>query len=234
MIPGLDAILFDLGGTLDGRGAWRDRFHRRFEACGLAEAFPFEARVRAFDYAEERSHAAADMAGARIRDLVRLHVGWQFESLGAGRSPYAATIVDGFVRDVETACAESRAMLAALADEGVRLGVVSNGCGNVATLCAEYGFTPLLSVVVDSHVFGRAKPDPEIFRHAAARLGVAFTRTGVVGDSLDRDIEPAKALGMRTFWLADDRHAATTAVDVALARLSDLPAHLRQRVPGER
>jgi HAD superfamily hydrolase (TIGR01509 family) len=228
--PELDAILFDLGGTLDGPGGWRDRFHRQFEACGLADRFGFEARVRAFDYAEERSHTDRGMARAGLRDLVRMHVGWQLESLGAAGSTASSAIVDAFVRDVESACADSRAVLTALAGDGFRLGVVSNGCGNVATLCDEYGFGSLLSVVVDSHVFGRAKPDPAIFRHAIASLAVAPSRAAFVGDSLDRDIEPAKALGLRTFWLADVRRAplkVSPSVDVVLARVADLPAHLR-------
>jgi HAD superfamily hydrolase (TIGR01509 family) len=227
-----DAILFDLGGTLDGPGGWRDRFHHQFEAAGVADKFPFAARVRAFDYAEERSHAAAGMASAGLRDLVRMHVGWQFESLGAAGSAAAAVIADRFVRDAEAACAVSREVLRALAGDGFPLGVVSNGCGNVATLCAEYGFAPLLSVVVDSHAFGRAKPDPEIFLHATSRLNVTAARAAFVGDSLDRDIAPAKALGMRTFWLADAGRAATPDVDVALKRLADLPGALRHQATG--
>jgi FMN phosphatase YigB (HAD superfamily) len=233
--PELDAILFDLGGTLDGRGGWRDRFHRQFEARGLSDAFGFDARVRAFDYAEERSHAAPEMARAGLRDHVRMHVEWQFDALGAAGSAACAGIVDGFVRDVEAACMESRAVLTSLANDGFRLGVVSNGCGNVATLCAEYGFTPLLSVVVDSHVFGCAKPDPAIFRYAIARIGAPASRSAFVGDSLDRDIEPAKALGLRTFWVSDGRRRPTRDVDVVLARVADLPAHLQpQTVRGER
>jgi HAD superfamily hydrolase (TIGR01549 family) len=234
MIPGLDAVLFDLGGTLDGPGGWRDRFHRQFTACGLGETFAHDRRVRAFDYAEDRSHARADMASVGLRDLVRLHVEWQFESLGAvAGTEAAATIVERFVREVEAACDASRQVLAALREDGYRLGVVSNGCGNVAVLCEEYGFAPMLSVVVDSQVFGRAKPDRTIFLHALAQLGADPSRAAFVGDSLDRDMEPAKALGLRTFWLAD-AHRRTQVppgvVDVALDRIEDLPKHLGQAV----
>ncbi|HEV3141921.1 MAG TPA: hypothetical protein VGY57_15455, partial [Vicinamibacterales bacterium] len=94
MIRELDTVLFDLGGTLDGRGGWRDRFHRHFADCGLGGAFAFERRVRAFDYAEEQSHAKGDMSRVGLRELVRLHVGWQFESLGASGSDAADAIVD--------------------------------------------------------------------------------------------------------------------------------------------
>lgn len=229
MVRDLDAILFDLGGTLDGSGGWRDRFHRHFVACGLADTFDFDRRVRAFDYAEERTHTG-DMTHVGLRDLVRMHVGWQFESLGAAESNAAATITDRFVREVEDACAASRRLLAALRTDGYCLGVVSNGCGNVAALCAEYGFAPMLAVIVDSHVFGRAKPEPAIFRHALDKIGAEPSRTAFVGDALDRDIEPAKALGMRTFWVSDGRRAMSPAIDVVLDRLSDLPSRLGQAV----
>ena len=230
MVPELDAVLFDLGGTLDGRGGWRDRFHRHFTECGLGDAFAFERRARAFDYAEEQSHQSADLSRAGLRDLVRLHLGWQLASLGAPDCDAAATIVERFARDVHAACAVSRRVLSALVDEGYTLGVVSNGCGNVAALCEEYGFAGLLSVIVDSHVFGRAKPDPAIFVHALSQIGADPARTAFVGDSLDRDIEPAKALGLRTFWLVDGCRTVAPAVDVALEQIADLPAHLRQAV----
>ena len=222
----LDAVLLDLGGTLDGRSGWRERFHRHFTACRLADVYPFESRVRAFDHAEERSHAAGDMTGVGLRDLLRMHIAWQFESLGGARPDTESAIVDRFVADTEQACAISRDVLAALARRGYRLGVVSNGCGNVAALCAEYGFTPFLSVVVDSHVLGCAKPDPAIMRHALARLEADPARTAFVGDSIDRDIEPAKALGLRTVWVSDGRTSASPAIDVAIDSIAELPGSL--------
>jgi FMN phosphatase YigB (HAD superfamily) len=49
-----------------------------------------------------------------------------------------------------------------------------------------------------------------------------------VGDSLDRDIEPAHALGMRTFWIANRRPGARAAADVVLTSIAALPASLRE------
>jgi FMN phosphatase YigB (HAD superfamily) len=223
-MPALDAILFDLGGTLDGRGDWRTRFHRLFAACGTHDQ-----RAAAFDRAHARGLATPEMATARLRDMLGRHVGWQCEALGVADPALERDLVDRFVREVGAAAVVNRGVLAGLVDQGFRLGVVSNGCGNAALLCEEYGYSPLLSVVVDSHCVGASKPDPAIFQYALDALGIDPARTGFVGDSLDRDIAPAKALGMRTFWVANSRQALPPpAADVALDTVADLPASLMQ------
>jgi putative hydrolase of the HAD superfamily len=169
-----------------------------------------------------------EMEEASLRDLVTHHVAWQFESLGVPGQAHVPAIVDRFVRDVEEAAAVNRRVLADLVAQGVILGVVSNACGNAARLCDEYGYASMLSVIVDSHKFGASKPDPSIFRHALKILGVRAERTGFVGDSLICDIEPAKTLGMRTFWIAGPGAHPAPAADAVLGSLADLPASLLQ------
>jgi len=56
-------------------------------------------------------------------------------------------------------------------------------------------------VIIDSAVEGVSKPDPEIFRIALRRLGLAPGDCLMVGDSFDRDVVPAKRLGLRAVWL---------------------------------
>ena len=223
----LDAILFDLGGTLDGREPWRARFHRLFFEAGVECSD--EERVRAFDYANQQSKATPEMADAGLSELLRRDIGWQFESLGIEDPELADRIVERFAAEVAEAAAVNRRVLAQLVEAGIRVGVVTNGCGNAAILCEEYGFLPFLSVLVDSHRFGHAKPDPAIFLHALTALGTPPDRTGFVGDSLDYDIEPAKAIGMRTFWIGGRRERDYRgAADVILGSVTELPAHLFQ------
>jgi FMN phosphatase YigB (HAD superfamily) len=81
----------------------------------------------------------------------------------------------------------------------------------------------LLAVVVDSAVCGLSKPDPAIFALALARLGLPPRRALFVGDSLQQDVVPARAAGLRTAWLvgAGELPAASPA-DVCLRSLGDL------------
>ena len=67
------------------------------------------------------------------------------------------------------------------------------GCGTlVAAVAAAAGVTP--------EVVG--KPTPHIFRAALARLGVPPEGAAMVGDSLISDVQGARAVGLRTIWLA--------------------------------
>jgi HAD superfamily hydrolase (TIGR01509 family) len=135
-------------------------------------------------------------------------------------------MTDRFVADVEHAVALSRGVLAILLEQGYRLGVVSNACGNARVLCEEYGFAPMLSAIVDSHEFGAAKPDLAIFRRALSLVAAPAVHAAFVGDSLDRDIGPAKRLGMRTVWIADGRPDAVGAADAVLESVLELPSLL--------
>ena len=81
-----------------------------------------------------------------------------------------------------------------------------------------------------SAVFGVAKPDPSIFQHAVAALGVTPERTLYVGDSLRFDVRGATAAGLRPVHFdpyrlcpAPDGHPHIT----ALVQLTNLIAPSR-------
>ena len=119
-----------------------------------------------------------------------------------------------------------------LAATGLKLGVVSNSDGTVerqlrrARICQiGTGRGTSVLVIVDSAVFGVAKPDPSIFQHAVAALGVAPERTLYVGDSLRFDVRGAMTAGLRPVHF--DPHRLCPAPDghphiTALVQLTDL------------
>jgi putative hydrolase of the HAD superfamily len=228
VIKVLHAVLFDMGGTLDGDGVhWLDRFDASYAAAG--RVVPRDELRRAFDEAERRAAIDEDITSCRLEPMVRRHVSWQFELLGIADSGLQSRIVSEFVTRVRAVTDRNAGLLARLAARGLTLGVVSNGCGNVETLCDEYGYRPYLSAVVDSRVVGLFKPDPAIFSYAMAALGVPAHETLMVGDSFDRDVRPAKALGMRTAWVRgarNDECPDPTLVDIHLSGLPDLWAAL--------
>jgi putative hydrolase of the HAD superfamily len=220
------AILFDMGGTLDGGVHWLDRFAALYADAGLALLRP---RVRAaFDEAERRSALDDVMLTCGLETMVERHVGWQFAHAGVDDPSLLSKIVERFVAAVRRAGVENAPILAALSARGLTLGVVSNGCGNVDVLCTELGYAPYLSAIVDSRRVGLYKPDPAIFIFAAARMGLPARSIMMVGDSFDRDIRPARSIGMMTAWLGDasEKCPDPSLVDLRLRRLSDLAAAL--------
>ncbi|MGI9087754.1 MAG: HAD family hydrolase [Chthoniobacterales bacterium] len=218
------ALLFDMGGTLDGDGGhWLERFLALYRRFGVE--LPREILRDAFDEAERRSATDETIASANFLQMIELHVQWQFTRLGLTNAALARRLVDGFVGPVNEAVIANVDLLARLAARGFALGVVSNGCGNVDKLCDDFGYAPFLSLVVDSRRVGIFKPDPAIFQYAAEKMGHAPEVTMMIGDSFERDIVPAKKIGMQTAWLAGN---ATTScsdpalVDLRLTRLPDL------------
>lgn len=223
------AILFDLGGTLDGDGLhWLDRFLALYRSFGVD--LPRDSIREAFDEAEGRSAADETIASANLAQMVRLHVQWQLAHLGFTQPELERHLVDGFIGPVRKVAARNAQLLATLAKRGFKLGVVSNGCGNVEVLCADFGYSPFLSVIVDSRRAGLFKPDSAIFRHAAEKLGGDPGTMLMVGDSFDRDIIPAKKAGMKTAWLegtVSRQCPDPSLVDLHLRRLAELPAALK-------
>ncbi len=224
----IQALLFDMGGTLDGDGLhWLDRFVDLYAAAG--ESFPRERLRAAFDDAERRAGVDEVMLRAPLAEMVARHLTWQFAHLGLDDPRLRAQLADRFVEQVRDAARANVGLLSTLKARGFALGIVSNGCGNVDVLCHDLGYMPYLSVVVDSRRVGLSKPDPAIYLCAAGRLGLPPSAIMMVGDSFDRDVMPARAVGMKTAWLrgpSTRECADPSAVDVHLLALAELPAKL--------
>lgn len=97
---------------------------------------------------------------------------------------------------------ETRAVLEDLRARGYRLGLVSNWDASGPATVARLGLDRLLDAALFSALEGVAKPDPEIFRRAARRLGLPAGRILYVGDNYHDDAPGALAAGFR-FVLID-------------------------------
>jgi putative hydrolase of the HAD superfamily len=101
---------------------------------------------------------------------------------------------------------------------------------------ARDGIADLFSVVALAPQVGVEKPNPGIFRHALDQAGVPASRAVYVGNRLDTDIRPARAIGMRTVWmLRGEAPPAPTAdqldePDAVITTLTGLPAVLARLV----
>ncbi len=223
------AILFDMGGTLDGEVHWLERFLALYRTFGVD--LPREKIRAAFDDAERRCAIDETIASANFAEMTQMHVQWQLEHLGLNNPELHQHLVEGFIKPVRGAITENVQMLSDLVKRGFTLGVVSNGCGNVDTLCADFGYAPFLSIIVDSRRVRLFKPDPAIFQYAAEKLGADPATTIMVGDSYERDVVPAKKIGMKTAWLEGPELRDCpnpSLVDLRLRRLADLPFALSE------
>jgi putative hydrolase of the HAD superfamily len=105
---------------------------------------------------------------------------------------------------------------------GLKLGLVSNTGRNLDEFVRHHGLD--VDAAVSSGVHGKTKPHPTIFRAALDRLGVEAGAAVMVGDSIEDDVEGAKAVGMRGILL--DRENRYPELEEKLTDLRALPAAL--------
>jgi putative hydrolase of the HAD superfamily len=112
-------------------------------------------------------------------------------------------------------------VLAVLRERGARLAVVSNWDVSLHDVLERTGLRPLVDAVVISAEFGAAKPDPAIFRAALERVEATASEALHVGDSLEADVEGARAAGVEAVFVARDGAVAVDGVRV-IASLDEL------------
>ena len=112
-----------------------------------------------------------------------------------------ATARRAMLESLEFAPYPDAAALAELRSRGVRLAIVSNWDCSLADWLEPLGLLELVDAVVSSADVGAAKPDPAVFRSALDLLGVHAEDAVHVGDSLENDVEGARAAGVRPLLL---------------------------------
>lgn len=180
----IEAIIFDLGGVLVVEG--EPVAHRRWEAVlGLAEGYLEAARAEAVGVGW-----AGGRTGAEIRADLAVRLGLDQAGL------------DEMLGDIASDTHLDPALLefASRARARYRVGILANnGPGARSELNARFGLEDLVDAVVISAEEGLAKPEPEIYRLTAARLGVE-PGACVFVDDRSENVSGAEAAGMRAIW----------------------------------
>jgi putative hydrolase of the HAD superfamily len=112
-----------------------------------------------------------------------------------------------------------------------KLGIISNfaipEC--VDKLLKAHRLVSLLDAVVVSGAINKRKPSPEIFMRTLQALGVGASETVFVGDTLDADVEGAKAVGMKSVYVQRrvEKEVENVHPDIVIKNLSELPLVLQ-------
>lgn len=210
----LRAVLFDVGNTLvrmnyAAIAACLAGLGHRVSAAQVEDA-ELRARVR----------LDADLARGRSTEspaVQERYLAYLLEPLGVTDPAELAAVAQwrrGFNRPAgvfDRAAPDAAVALARVRGAGLRAGVVSNSDGAVGAILAGLGLAGAVDVVVDSGLVGVEKPDPRIFRLAAARVGVDPGEAAYVGDLYSVDVLGARAAGLgavlldpRGYWGARD------------------------------
>ena len=194
------AILFDYGATLDTFGQHRGMvIWHGYEHLGIPVT---EAQYReAYVYGERTLGSKEDLQFDFLRDS-----GAWLPELAERKEKHDA-LVEYLYSGLQRNMSHTRSVLSKLREKGIPMALVSNFYGNVETVLEEMQLRDFFCDVIESAQVGIRKPDPRLYA-----LGVEALRKNVlpqqiqesdilvVGDSISKDILPAKSLGCKTAW----------------------------------
>lgn len=112
---------------------------------------------------------------------------------GLGKTPWHS--------EDEVPYPDAESTLTALRQKGYHLGIIANQMPGTVQRLEKWGLRQFFDVIAASAELGCAKPEREIFEKALALAHCAPKESVMVGDRLDNDIIPAKAMGMTTVWV---------------------------------
>jgi putative hydrolase of the HAD superfamily len=90
---------------------------------------------------------------------------------------------------------DARPVLEELHGRGLQIGLLSNSARDLNTFVAHHALS--VDAVLTSSSHGKTKPHETIFRRMLELLGVEPAEAAMVGDTLEDDVEGARAVGMQ-------------------------------------
>lgn len=119
---------------------------------------------------------------------------------------------------------EAPDVLRKLQEKGLRLALASsNGLAIVEKILRDNGIRDFFEVVVSGESFRKSKPDPEIYIHTAAVLGID-TKDCLVAEDSTAGITAAHLAGMQVAAVIDDRFGFDRSLaDFEVEKIMDIP-----------
>lgn len=102
--------------------------------------------------------------------------------------------------ELETLYQDAPGVLAALANK-YELGIIANQTDGLQERLVCFGISRYFTHVVSSADIQMRKPDVRLFEYALREANCRPCEAVMIGDRLDNDIAPAKAVGMGTVWI---------------------------------
>jgi len=226
----IKGIIFDYGGTLDTNGGhWGAVLWSGYEK--------YQVPVNLSAFQEAYAYAERQMA---IHPIIKPEFNFLQVLEAKLKVQFEYLIAAGYELDIELAyeiafdgyslakntVEQVKTLLATLADKYPMV-MVSNFYGNLRTVLADFGILSYFKSVVESAVVGVRKPDSAIYALGVGEIGLPAGDILVVGDSYNKDMAPAKAVGCQTLWLkgqtwGEDKLQDTEAADRQFTSIFDL------------
>lgn len=174
MFKNIEWLFFDIGSTLvDEQIAYEHRFQEIAEAANKPYEDVYSMAVEMY---KENRKGDKEVAKALGVELPKWH--------GEDERLYKDT----------PACLEAL-------HSKYKIGIIANQELGTEERLKRWGILKYIDLVVASAEEGVAKPDRKIFEIALERGHCKSENAVMIGDRIDNDIVPAKAMGMHTIWV---------------------------------
>jgi putative hydrolase of the HAD superfamily len=216
MLAHVEAVMFDLDGTLLDR-------RRSFERFARNQWQRFAHVLNAVDREQYvQTLINADRDGYAPRNELFIGVIAQFELPSA----LAETLLGDYRAGFPSACMlfpDAAQTLCSLRASGLKLGLITNGSVRMQSAkLACLALSPMLDTILISDAEGISKPKRQIFDRALERLNVTSAHAVFVGDHPEVDVAGARAAGMRAIWRRDPGVPRGVEADAVIEELGDL------------
>lgn len=206
----IQAVFFDMGGTIETFDYTRElrlqatpNLQQKLASAGIELYLTDEQLLVVITDGLKRYHQW------RLQSLEELPTQKVWREFILAGYPVDASALDNIAEDltmyIETHyyCRQMRPempeVLEAIQKMGLKIGLISNvtSRGQVPYNLKAYGIYHFFNPIILSSEYGRRKPDPAIFHHAARLGGVPTSQCLYVGDRISRDIVGARRAGFR-------------------------------------
>lgn len=210
----IKGIIFDYGGTIDSRGDhWSHIILQGWQNAGIDA--PLDIFRECYVYAErELARTRHILPQHDFRQLLYIKMQLELQFLAqnfadnhgvrgfdSDKIDFLASSIADYCDSYARECIEdARPVLEALSSKFPMM-LVSNFYGNVDSVLRSYDLRKYFQGVIESAVVGVRKPNPAIFMLGVVALGLNPEEVVVVGDSLRKDILPARSIGCPTVWI---------------------------------
>lgn len=167
-------LLFDVGSTLmDERAAYEHRLQDIADSAKVSYERVYKMAVEFYKQNKKGDLETARFLGAALP-------GWHTE--------------DEILYDDAAKCLQ-------ILSQRYKIGIIANQLPGTKERLERHGVLKYINLVIASAEEGVAKPDKRIFEIALEKSNCKPCDAVMIGDRIDNDIIPAKALGIHTIWV---------------------------------
>ena len=220
MLADVEAVLFDLDGTLLNRRRSFERFIR--DQWGRFSHFL--QTVDQDQYVQTLIEWDRDGYGPRKELFTGMLAQFKLPS------DFAETLLRDYRAGFPSACflvPDAAQTLSSLRASGRKLGLITNGSVRMQSAKLKcLALSPAFDTILISDAEGVSKPDRRIFHRALERLNASPARAVFVGDHPEVDVAGARAAGMQAIWRRDPNVSRMVEADAVIEELVDLLTQL--------